>query len=245
MIAKDGTTKYRIWTHLSFRTWARGCSGVRPSQLSFGSITTRKGLPWKPRAPPPTRCHTAPQTLILYEHTERFLLLNFKTSMPFTSPELITTHFSWARPGLSVSSLCLIRWGCRFRSAAKPAVIRRTRESQSRGARTTPSLTTGRWLSVHQGHTPRFSAEPLVGVLHQVGEVIDDLYKGKQRCTVNTPKYPGHLNALSRAAWAFPGAILPVQPVKRHKLMCVLWKLPFWFFKKGGRGTGVVKNNLV
>lgn len=139
MIAKDGITKYRIWTHLSFRTWARVCSGVLPSTIklwfSYNKAQQWKGLPWKPKLHhrQSTRCHTVSQTIILYKHTERFLLLNFKTSMHFTSPELITTHFSWPRPGLYDSSLCLIRWGCRFRSAAKPAVIGQTRESQGRG----------------------------------------------------------------------------------------------------------------
>lgn len=38
-----------------------------------------------------------------------------------------------------------------------------------------PPLTAGRGLPVHQGHAPGFGAELLVGVLHQVGEVINYL----------------------------------------------------------------------
>lgn len=38
-----------------------------------------------------------------------------------------------------------------------------------------PPLTAGRGLPVHQGHAPGFGVELLVGVLHQVGEVINYL----------------------------------------------------------------------
>lgn len=84
-------------------------------------------------------------------------------------------------------------------------------------------LTARCWLSVHQVHTPGFSAKLLVCFIHQVGKVINYLCKGTKEAWLMLQNTLVHI-PVSELWWSFPLVILPSALSEEARNSCVFFE---------------------